>query len=138
MGTGHKRRNKAILTEYQIQVLLSTWLAIQFPDVIFHCDLSGVRMPIGLATKCKRLNPNRAWPDIFIAEPRGDYHGLFIELKRSRDLLYTKKGEIRTNKHIQEQAKMLDNLRKRGYQAVFAGGFEETQEIIKKYLTLGK
>jgi hypothetical protein len=122
------------LSEYQIQTQIADWLRLQYPSVLFHMDLSGVRLPIGLAVKVKRLNPYRAWPDIFIAEPRGGYRGLFIELKRKYADVYNKRGAIRDIPHIQEQAAVLISLENRGYKAVFGCGFEDTIKIIQKYL----
>jgi hypothetical protein len=130
-------------SEYNIQVALSQYMALQYPDILFHMDLSGIRLPIGLAVKAKKLNPYHAWPDIFIAKPRVKFEehqlvevsgGLFIELKRSRKEIYKSNGELRKNSHINEQNAVLQALRLNGYQAVFACGFEETKKIIDEYL----
>ena len=122
------------LSEYSLQAALAQWLEIEFPNVLFHSDLSGVRMPIGLANKMRRVNPYRGFPDMFIAEARGKYHGLFIELKRKKEDLYTKQGKLRQTQHIKEQAEMLRILRERGYYATFSWGFEPTQALIRNYL----
>lgn len=82
----------------------------------------------------KRLNPAKAYPDIFIAEPRGKYHGLYVELKRCYADLCTKSGKYRKTQHIEEQRQMLQFLRQKGYCARFACGFEEAQFIISDYL----
>lgn len=59
--------------------------------------------------------------------------GLYIELKKDGTRLKKKNGEWATE-HIAEQAKVLDDLRKRGYCAEFAVGFEEAKKIIDTYL----
>ena len=133
-----------LLSEYEIQCQIREWLSLQHPKVLMRCDLGGIRLPIGLARKVKRLNPYRAWPDIFIAEPRtltaanrvhkGQYQGLFIELKRCYSDLYTKNGEYRKTQHIQEQKEMLTLLLIKGYKAVFSCGFEDTRKAIDSYL----
>lgn len=123
-------------SEYTIQSHIAQWLAVQYPGILFHCDLSGVRLSKGLAVKMKRINPYRGWPDIFIAEARGSFRGLFIELKKSHDVLYTQRGKLRKDKHIREQAQMLAELEARGFRAVFACGFEECQRVIREYLSL--
>lgn len=123
-------------SEYTLGTLIARWMSIQYPSVLFHFDLSGLRLTIGLAVKCKSLNPRRGWPDLFIAEARGQFKGLFIELKKSHDVLYTQKGKLRKDEHIQEQAQMLAELEVRGFRAVFACGFEECQKIIREYLSL--
>jgi len=120
-------------TEYQIQVAIKQYLDLEYPNILVHMDLSGVRMPIGLAAKMAKLN-NRAWPDIFIAEPKGRYHGLFIELKRYRTDLFTKSGHFRKTQHIQEQREVIRLLSQRGYFACFACGFTQAVWIIADYL----
>ena len=121
-------------SEFEIQCLLREWFDLQYPNIIMRCSMSGVRLPIGLAKKMKRLNPDRAWPDIFIAEPRKKYHGLYIELKKSFNDLYTKKGKYRQDKHIQEQQAVLTALFRKGYAAYFACGFQGAKNIIDDYL----
>ncbi|MCD4651268.1 MAG: hypothetical protein K8S56_05715 [Candidatus Cloacimonetes bacterium] len=121
-------------SEYDIQWQIADFIRYQYPSVIFHMDLSGVRIPIGLAVKIKRLQPYRAFPDIQICEPRGRFSGLFIELKKTRSDLYTKTGAYRQTSHISEQRTVLANLKRKGYQAVFACGFDEAKQIISDYL----
>jgi len=102
--------------------------------VMFRTGGGGLRLPIGLAVKFKALNGGRrAWPDMFIAEPRGKYAGLFIELKRSLDDYKTRSGKLRKTQHIQEQAQVLDQLRQRGYRAEFAT-YDEALLLINEYL----
>ena len=122
-------------SEYDIQISLQEWMIAQHPTVLMHCDLSGVRLPIGYAVKIKKLNPNgRAYPDIFLPEPRGKYHGLFIELKRCYADLLTKKGAYKKGRHIEEQRHILQLLQQKGYRAAFACGFDDTQNLINDYL----
>lgn len=59
--------------------------------------------------------------------------GLFIELKKEGTRLKKKNGEWATE-HIAEQAKVLNDLRERGYCAEFAVGFDEAKAIVDKYL----
>jgi len=127
--------NKLISSsEFELQCALRVWMSYQYPRVLMRCSMSGVRLSLGLAKKMKRLNPVRGWPDILILEPREKYHGLAIELKKSRADLYTKKGKLKKTQHLKEQAQMLSCLKERGYFACFAFGFEETQQEIRRYL----
>ncbi len=59
--------------------------------------------------------------------------GLFLELKKDGTRLKKKNGEWATE-HIAEQAKILEELRQRGYCAEFAVGLNEAKEIIDSYL----
>ena len=131
----HKNR------EEEIQIQLAQYLAIAYPDILFHSDIgSGVRLPIKLAKKAKDLNDGRrGWPDLFIAKPiwdknkNIDYCGLFIELKAEGIKLKKKNGEW-TKEHFAEQAAVLEELRKAGYKAEFAIGFFEAKNLIDEYL----
>lgn len=133
------------MTESDLQSQVADYLRLQYPDVMFHSDFgSGIKLTPGQAAKQKRQNGGRrAWPDMFIAEPQisGDtcgniydcQSGLFLELKKEGTRLRKKNGEWATP-HIAEQAKVLEELRQRGYCAEFAVGFEEAEEIIDEYL----
>ena len=145
-------------SEADLQVQVADYLRLQYPDVIFHSDYgSGVKLTMGQAIKQKRQNGGRrAWPDLFIAEPRvvkasckvihsedrvireshfiEQKHGLFIELKKADTKIFTKKGTLVSNEHIREQFDMLEQLRRKGYVAEFACGFDEAKEIIDNYL----
>lgn len=123
------------MTEDQVQLAVCNYLRTNYPDVIFHNDFgSGLKMTIGQAKKQKFLNnPWRAYPDLFVSEPRRSYHGLYIELKRPGTRLKKKTGEW-ASEHIEEQAAMLSSLRERGYRAEFAVGYDEAIEILHDYL----
>lgn len=132
------------MTEQELQAQVADYLRLRYPSVLFHSDFgSGIKLTMGQAIKQKRLNGGRrSWPDMFIAEPRtvvkdGDkyfYAGLFIELKRPGTRILTKKGMLVANEHIREQFDMLELLRKSGYAAEFACGFDEAKKIIDEYL----
>lgn len=130
------------MTELELQAQVADYLRLQYPNVLFHSDFgSGIKLTPGQAVKQKRLQGGRrAWPDIMIAEfhvsPDDSgkrYNALFIELKREGTRLVKKNGEWASD-HIKEQAKMLHELHKRGYAAVFAVGFDEAKKIIDEYL----
>ena len=128
------------MTELELQAMVADYLRLQYPEVLFHSDFgSGIKLTPGQAVKQKRLQGGRrAWPDMFLAFVRtiGDryYHGLFLELKRPDVKIYKKNGELVANAHIREQAVVLDELRKCGYKAEFACGFDEAKKIIDEYL----
>ena len=129
-----------MISEADLQVQVADYLRLQYPSVIFHSDFgSGIKLTMGQAIKQKRQNGGRrAWPDMFIAEPHADLlrpkHGLFIELKKAGTKIFTKKGTLVSNEHIREQFDLLEQLRRKGYVAEFACGFDEAKEIIDNYL----
>ena len=66
-------------------------------------------------------------PDLCLPVARGEYHGLYIELKR------TKGGKI-----SEKQKEWLDALEKEGYCAAVCHGWDEAREKIETYLDGGK
>jgi len=124
------------MTESDLQIQVANYLRTQYPDIVFHSDFgSGIKLTMGQAVKQKRQNGSRrAWPDMFIAEPNGAYHGLFLELKRDGVKVHKKNGELVADKHIREQAEILDLLQHKGYEARFAIGFDELLVLTKQSL----
>ena len=120
--------------EVSEQKSICQYLSLQYPDVIFASDLSGIRLPQGLANKVKSLKCNRGIPDLFIYEPRKGYFGLAIELKATGVTVYKQDGNLKTDTHLQEQEEMLYRLSKKGYLALFCLGFDNAKLIIDSYL----
>ena len=123
------------MSEAELQKQIAIYLRVQYPEVVFHSDFgSGVKLNYKQAVMQKMQNGGRrAWPDMFIAEPQLNYHGLFIELKKEGTRLKKKSGEW-ASEHIAEQYDVLDRLSFRGYKAEFAVGFDEAVKIIDDYL----
>jgi hypothetical protein len=124
------------MTELELQAQVADYIRLQYPDVIFHSDFgSGIKLTMGQAIKQKRLNGGRrSWPDMFLAEPKGKYAGLMIELKKEGVRVYKKDGTLVSDEHIREQYDMLEQLRRRGYAANFACGFDEAKALIDRYM----
>ena len=123
-------------------------MQFQHKGIPFHFDLSGGVFSPGMANRNKRMNPITGWPDFCCPVKRGDYSGLWIEIKtedevltRPKDAKKILKGETKLrlmgdwfNDHIEEQAKMLMYLAGQGFNTHFACGFVECQKIINAYL----
>jgi hypothetical protein len=107
------------------------WLKTQHKDVIFTSEPSGLRLPIGQAKQLKELRSGDKLPDLWILEPVGYHHGMFVELKAG-DVI-NKKGKW-VSKHVAEQADTLARLRAKGYYACFGVGFDQTKKRIQAYL----
>ena len=134
-------------TEENLHLRICDYLRKNYPDVLFRTDFSsGMKMTPGQAAKHKKFQKSRAWPDLFIAESgvvefKEDgliahlrKNGMFLELKADGTKLYKKNGEMVANKHYREQAEMLEKLRKLGYCAEFAVGYDQAIRIITNYL----
>jgi len=113
-----------------------TYINAAYPKVIYHFDLgSGATKSIGMAMRDKRINRHRGYPDLFICEAKGGFHGLFLELKTEGTKIYLKDNKtLVSDKHIREQSAFHELLRARGYAAYFAEGFYLAKHHIDKYL----
>ena len=72
-----------------------------------------------------RQGLKKGFPDNFIAEPRGKWHGLFIELKRAKKSLSRKSPE---------QREWIKALNEKGYKAAFCYGAEAAKRCVLEYL----
>lgn len=120
-------------SEANLHEAVCNYIRMQYPNVLFNSDMSGVKLTMGQAIKAKKLRSSKGFPDLVIYEPKHGVHGLFIELKREGESLFKKDGSFKTE-HLKEQGDMLINLAKRGYLAQFAIGFEHAKKIIDAYL----
>lgn len=122
--------------EEQLSKSVSKYLKIQYPDVVFTCDASGVRLTMGQATALKAQRSVHKIPDMIILKPNAEYHGLILELKSEDSSPYLKDGSLSKGQHIQEQNQTLTTLLNIGYYAVFAVGFNNAKKIIDDYMNL--
>lgn len=123
------------MTEKIIHKQVCEYLRYQYPNVLFNSDMAGsMKLTIGQAVQIKSLRSNRGFPDIAIYEPRGKYHGLFIELKKEGERLYKKDGISYISDHIAEQSQCMQLLIERGYDCYFCIGFDQAKLTIDNYL----
>lgn len=122
-----------IPTEEDLQIMVCDYIRSLWPGVIFNSDGAGNNVSKAQAGKNTQLRSGPGFPDVFVAEPRGGYHGLFLELKREGTKLHKKDGSW-ANLHIQQQAEVLTKLDEAGYYAWFAIGWDEAKEIIDEYM----
>ena len=111
---------------------LTQWIKLQYPKVIFACDLIGMKLPIQAAVRVSKMRTDK-YPDLFIAYPNKHYKGLFIEFKATGIKIYNKHLDY-SNEHITKQAFVLSELNRLGYHANFACGFLEGKKLIEKYM----
>lgn len=128
------------ISEKDEQKLFKKYMDIQWPEVLWNFDMGGAMLgSYAYAMEMHRQGNRKGWPDIFVAEAKGEYHGLFIELKKTGTKLYTKKGEpIKGSKdRIATQLAVLSHLEKKGYKAIMAFGFDEARKVLEDYMRLG-
>ena len=144
------RRIPKYSSEHNLYEQIARYLQLQYPDVIYRFDLAAdLKLTPGQAAKHHRLHPERGYPDLFIAGSSenidskdwnsivrewGFYFGLYIEIKTESNSPYKKDGTLKKDQHLEEQARMLEKLRARGYKAEFGVGFEGCKQIIDEYL----
>ena len=124
------------MSEYTQHKSVADYLKLQYHNIIFTSDSSGIRLTIGSAVKMLALKSRNKIPDLLILEPRGGFAGLIIEMKDINKSPFKKDGELKADKHLIEQADTLKKLNKKGYSAVFATGFDEAVIIINNYMAL--
>ena len=75
------------------------------------------------AKRMKATGYKRGFPDVFVYEPRGSFHGLAIELKKDSG------GRVSPSQKEWQKA-----LEMRGYMATIAKGYDEAVAIVTEYL----
>ena len=120
--------------EYTLQKEVCKWLNLQHPDLLWMTDtIASVKLTMGQAVRNKAVQkPGFKCPDMIIFEPRGNYSGLFIELKSESP--YLRNGNLSSNEHIQGQAATMEKLRAKGYACHFAWTLEQVKQIVTDYL----
>ena len=125
--------------ESKIGEAITQYLQAQYPGVIFRWDYSaGMPLTLMQGVRMKKLQGkySKGFPDltIFRQIERNNirYGALFIELKAVN--IYKKDGTLKKNEHYEEQFEVHKKLRKAGYFAEFACGFDEAKKIIDWYL----
>lgn len=109
-------------SEYQIQVQCVQWFRMAYPNEIIYAVPNGGKRHLLEAVKFKASGVLSGVPDLFIALPKGRYHGLYIEMKSD-------KGTV-----SEKQQTMIDKLISKGYQVNVCYSFEEFEQTIKNYM----
>lgn len=122
--------------EFELQAQICQWLDYQHPNVEYMSDtVAFLKLTMPQAIRNKKIQKaGFKCPDLILFEPRGEYHGMFIELKVTTP--WKKNGDLKKSDHLAGQWKTILALRERGYWADFSWGFERTTELINKYLKL--
>ena len=110
--------------EALIQEAVINYINAQYPGTLYCASAGGVRTSMKQAVMMKRTGYVKGFPDIFIYEPKGQWHGLAIEMKTAKGVM------------SQHQKEWQNELIKRGYIAVTCKSFDQAQIIIDEYLAL--
>jgi len=119
--------------EYILQKQFCNYVKIKHPDLKFISSGISLKLSKFQAIRNKAIQKEGFHcPDVIIFEPVDGFHGLFIELKVVTP--YKQDGTLKKNEHLENQWKTIVALRKRGYSANFATGFDEAVEQLERYL----
>lgn len=112
-------------SESQEQQCLIKWWSLQFPQfdrLLFHIPNGGLRnLKTAVRLKSEGVKPGVA--DLFLAIPSGNFHGLFIEMKRQHG-----------NNQTELQKQFQNNVELQGYCYLLARGWEQAKIGILSYL----
>lgn len=98
-----------------------------WPEItLLHHIPNGGQRDKAVAAKLKAEGVKAGVPDLCLPVPRGQYHGLYIEMKAVG------------GRPSREQTAWLDALTEQGYATQICVGFEEAKETIEQYLRLPK
>lgn len=116
-----------IPSEHDEQTALIDWTILmqtKWPELklFFHIPNEGKRSPAA-ALRLLSEGMKRGVPDNFLPVSRGGYHGLWIELKRTKNSSAT-----------QDQKQWIEALNAQGYLAVVCKGWEAASKVIEEYL----
>jgi len=92
------------------------------PEIVLMSIPNGGKRDPRVAAQMKREGVLPGAPDLFVAEPRGDWHGLFIEMKRS---------DGRTSK---EQNDVISKLKQRSYEVAVCKGADAAYGAFLSYV----
>lgn len=125
-------KKKKRLHEHREQAALFKWAGYmqgQYPELgmMFAIPNGGARDPVTGAI-LKQEGVKAGVPDIFLAVPRGKYHGMFIEMKV--------KNDHKTGKPTEKQKWWINNLRRQGYKVEICFTWDQARLIILDYLSL--
>lgn len=106
-----------------IQINLMNWVRehTTYEDYIFHIANERTCSPQE-GRRLKRMGVMKGVSDLFVAIPRGEYHGMFLELK-------TQNGAISPH-----QYDFLERMEQQGYRCAVAKGYTEARALLAEYL----
>ena len=92
------------------------------PELVFMSIPNGGKRDPRVAAQMKREGVLAGAPDLFLAEPRLHWHGLFIEMKKIGGRTSDKQNQV------------ILNLRTKGYQVLVCEGADEAYGELLRYV----
>ena len=121
---------RAKSSESQLTLEVSLWFREEYPETPYRIDIAA-DMPLPPIHRGRLKVLHGRWStghcDLVIYATTKKYSGCHIELKTIR-------AGLRNTEHTRNQAEYHSGLRRNGYSAEFAVGFDMATEIIRKYM----
>lgn len=114
-----------IPTEHTEQAKLVGRVENFYPDVIVFAVPNGGLRNKREAIRFKAEGVRPGVPDLVFAEPRGRYHGLYVEMKRQKH-----------SRVSDDQLRMHRRLRRKGYKVLIGWGVDDVWPQVEAYLAL--
>lgn len=119
--------SELIPTEEEEQQALFRWLdfaANSNPELrlMIHIPNEGKRTKAAGA-RLKSVGLRKGVPDLFLPIPKGNFHGLWIEMKR-----------VKGSKTSKDQKEWIEALKGQGYFTAICFGWLEAKETIERYM----
>lgn len=126
MSFQQKKMYNAGESEEALQLAVIVWLRCVYPHVVTNSSyLQGNFDSPGLMSKANAMGYTSGFPDIFIFEAKGGFHGLFLELKNG------KKGVV-----SERQKTIINQLISKGYTGGVIRNLEDAKTLINNYMNL--
>lgn len=110
--------------EQKLQIQVANYLRLAYPKCLWTISPVGLIINRNLGMLAVRMGYRSGTPDLIFFEPRGVFHGLFIELKWG------------DNDTSDEQKRFIQDALDRGYATAVCWTYEETIKTIDNYLAL--
>lgn len=109
--------------EHKIQVACVNWFRYVYPKSIIYAIPNGGQRNAVTASKLKAEGVLAGVPDLFVAEARNNFHGLYLEMKNG------KAGRVSDH-----QRDMMEQLQNKGYKCVVCRSFDDFEKEVKEYM----
>lgn len=112
-------------TEHTEQAKLVGRVENFYPDVVIFAVPNGGLRNKREAIRFKAEGVRPGVPDLVLAEPRGRFHGLYVEMKRQKH-----------SRVSDDQLRMHRRLRRKGYKVLIGWGVDDVWPQVEAYLAL--
>lgn len=123
--------------EYKIQAAFVREMSVRYPNIMVFSDCAAhIKKTIIQQQRANALStPGEKWPDVFVAQPSGEYCGLYLEFK-AKTPFKTDGVTLKKNEHVEAQKLTMERLHQRGYYCEFVWTVEMAMKTVEWYLSL--